>query len=68
MTLTTEEMTLLARLLGNHAVGNGELTNLGMKLLDWAEFAGIEALPLDLELGFSGHSHLTFRQKDRANG
>ena len=65
MTLTTEEMTLLARLLGNHAVGNGELTNLGIKLLDWA---GIEALPLDLELGFSGHPHLTFRQKDRANG
>jgi hypothetical protein len=36
MTLTTEEMTLLARLLGNHVVGNGELTTLGMKLLDWA--------------------------------
>ena len=62
MTLTTEEMTLLARLLGNHVVGNGELTNLGMKLLDWA---GIEAKPLDLEPGYSGHSHLT---KDRANG
>jgi hypothetical protein len=65
MTLTTEEMTLLARLLGNHVVGNGELTTLGMKLLDWA---GIEAGPLDLELGYSGHSHLTFRHKDRANG
>ena len=68
MNITEREMTLLARLLGNHVVGDSELTNLGMKLLDWAESVGIEAKPLDLELGFSGHRHLTFRQSDRVNG